>query len=170
MPGFASAPGAAASSVNPQAHGVASAGVEGSFSRSDHVHPAQSIPAATASTPLPIGTAAVGVSADYARADHAHAPDVQRIKATTDSAGLYTWTYPVAYAGGVVPVVEAIAVGSSGSTDVINVQINGTPGNTSCQVRVARTQVSVVALIGLSILSIPASVGATVVHITARAP
>lgn len=96
--------------------------------------------------------------------------NTQRIRAVTDTTGVYTWTYPNAYAAGVVPVIEATAEGASGSTDVINVQTNGAPTNTSVTVRVTRTQQSVVALLGLTILSIPATVGATTVNITARAP
>lgn len=127
-------------------------------------------PTASSATPQPVGIAAAGVSADFSRADHVHASDTQRIIATTNASGLYTWTFSPAFGAGVIPVIEAIAVGASASTDVINAQINGTPTNTSVQIRVTRTQVSVVALLGLTILSIPASVGATVIHITARAP
>lgn len=89
---------------------------------------------------------------------------------TTATDGTITWTYPVAYGAGVVPVIEAISQATAGSTDVINVQLDGAPTNTQAKLRVTRTQQSVVALIGLTVLSVPASVGATNVHVTARTP
>lgn len=95
----------------------------------------------------------------------------QQLRATTDATGLYVWTYPNAYAGGVVPVVEAIAEGPNPQAGVqVNVQLEGAPTNTSARFRVTKSNQSVVALLGLTILSIPASVGATVIHVTARAP
>lgn len=55
--------------------GSGSAGTATDTARSDHVHPAQSIPtipSAATAAPLAPGTAAVGVSAKYAREDHVH--------------------------------------------------------------------------------------------------
>lgn len=95
---------------------------------------------------------------------------VQARTVTTNSSGSVTWTYPAAYAGGVVPIVTCLAVASSGSTDVINCQSDGAPTNTSAAFKVTRTQQSVVALLGLTILSVPASVGVTTLHVTAETP
>lgn len=89
---------------------------------------------------------------------------------TTAVDGTVTWTYPVAYPSGQVPIVVGVAQATFGATDVINVQLDGTPTNTAAKFRVTRTQQSVVALIGLTILSVPASVGATTLYVTARAP
>ncbi len=97
-------------------------------------------------------------------------PLIQRAKLTTNAAGAVTWTYPIAFGAGVVPIIEAVVQAANGVTDVINVQLDGAPTNTSVTLRVTRTQLSLVALIGLTILSIPASVGAQIVHVTARAP
>lgn len=92
---------------------------------------------------------------------------VQAATLTTDSSGSVTWTYPSAY--GAAPVVEAVAVASAGTTDVLNVQLDGAPTATQAKFKVTRTQQSVVALLGLTILSIPTSVGSTVIHAIAKA-
>lgn len=89
---------------------------------------------------------------------------------TTTTAGTYTWTYPNAYASGVVPIVQSLAQGASGSTNVVNVQLDGVPTNTQAKFRVTLTQLSVVSLIGLTILSVPTSPGAIVLHVEALAP
>lgn len=94
----------------------------------------------------------------------------QRDRQQTTITGTYTWVFPVPYASGVVPICEAIVEAPVGSTDVINVQLDGAPTNTQAKFRVTRTQQSVVALIGLTILSIPTSVGVQWLHMTARAP
>lgn len=88
---------------------------------------------------------------------------------TTASDGTLTWTYPTAYGAGVVPVVECLAQSAS-TTTVVNCQLTATPTNTSAALRVTLTNVTVVTLIGLSILSVPTSPGVTTVHVTARAP
>lgn len=94
----------------------------------------------------------------------------QRIRVQTDATGAYTWTFPTPYAAGSVPVIEIVAEGAVGSTDVVNVQTSGPPSNTQVTVRVTRTVQSVVSLLGLTILSVPTSVGVTYVDITARQP
>ena len=126
-------------------------------------------------TPLASGAPAIGTSSRYAREDHVHPaaatpPGQQAIRAQTNSSGIYTWTFSTPFANGVVPIIEALAEYSSGSTDVVNVQLSGTPTNTQAVIRVTRTNITLVGLLGLSILSIPASVGAIWVHLTARAP
>lgn len=86
----------------------------------------------------------------------------QSKKLTTDAAGAVTWTFDTPFAA--APDVTGVAQSTVGSTDVINVQLDGVPTTTQAKLKVTRTQQSVVALLGLTILSIPASVGATVVH------
>lgn len=94
----------------------------------------------------------------------------QAIRATTAASGLYTWTYPIAFANGVVPIVDCCAEGPDPQAGVtVNAQLEGVPTNTSCKIRVTRTASTVVALIGLTILSISTSV-ATVIHIRATNP
>jgi hypothetical protein len=85
-----------------------------------------------------------------------------------------TWTYPEAFAAGVVPVVEAVAVGpSSGSTAsaLYNVQVVGDPTNTSCKLRVNTIAAASVNLLGLGTLNLFSQAPTGVkVHVTARAP
>jgi len=91
----------------------------------------------------------------------------QRIRVQTAADGTYTWNYPTPFASGVVPKISVCAEAGVGVTDVINAQTDGPPTNTQCKIRVTRTQQSVVALLGLTILSVPASPGVTWVSIIA---
>lgn len=91
----------------------------------------------------------------------------QRIRVQTAADGTYTWVYPTPFAAGVIPKITAVAEAGAGVTDVINAQTDGPPTNTQCKIRVTRTQQSAVSLLGLTILSVPASVGATWVSIIA---
>lgn len=90
---------------------------------------------------------------------------IQRARVTTAADGTYTWTFPTPFAA--TPRVWAIVITAAGVTDVFNVQVDGTPTITQAKFRVNRTQLSVVALLGLTILSVPSSVGATTVDIFA---
>lgn len=95
----------------------------------------------------------------------------QSATVTTDTAGLYTWTYPIPFGTGIVPQCWAQAQGPSPAGGVlVNIQNEGIATNTSRAFRVTKTNASVVALIGLTILSIPASVGATTIDIFCKAP
>jgi hypothetical protein len=110
-------------------------------------------------------TGALGADvAMFARADHTHPSKLRRARAQTAANGIYTWTFDPPFDVGVVPRVYAVAETAQGVTDVINAQIEGTPTNTAATIRVTRTQQSVVALLGLTILSIPAQPGQTWVH------
>lgn len=91
----------------------------------------------------------------------------QRTRVQTAADGTYTWTYPTPFASGTIPKIFVVAEGGAGVTDVINAQTDGAPTNTQCKVRVTRTNQSAVALLGLTILSVPASPGATWVSIVA---
>lgn len=90
------------------------------------------------------------------------AKTVQSIKATTNAAGLYTWTFPVPFP--VAPTVAATVL--SATTDIFDVKITAVSA-TSVTVQIGRTQAATVSLLGLTILSVPASVGAQTVHIIA---
>lgn len=122
-------------------------------------------------------TGAVGTeTAVYALANHTHPSQVRKARLQTAADGTITWVYtdkdgnPMPFADGVIPRIQAIAETGVGVTDVLNAQIEGTPTNVSCKIRVARTQRSVVALLSLTILSVPASTGATWLHLQASAP
>lgn len=94
----------------------------------------------------------------------------QCVRAQTNASGVLTWTFTSPFEGGVVPIVTAIVETAPGVTEVLNAQVSGTPTNTSVTIRVNRTVQSVVALLGLTILSVPASVGVQWVHLKAEAP
>ncbi len=95
---------------------------------------------------------------------------IQRARVTTATNGTVTWTFPTPFGAGVVPRVWAQVVAASGTTDVVNVQTDGAPTNTAVNLRVTRTQQSVVALLGLTILSVPTTIGAQQVDVFAVAP
>lgn len=134
----------------------------------------------TVPPPVPGDTVPPAISSDgalgsqsqaFARADHTHPSKLRRAKIVTAADGTVTWTFSPPFDVGVVPCVLAIAETANGVTDVVNVQIEGVPTNTQAVLRVNRTQRSVVALIGLTVLSVPAgSVGATTIHAAAFAP
>lgn len=130
-----------------------------------------SVPSPVAATQTPAAISevgAVGIDANtYARGDHTHPSKLRKARMQSAVDGSLTWVFDVPFDVGVVPRINAIAETADGVTDVVNVQIEGTPTNTQCKLRVTRTQRSVVALIGLTILSIPGSVGATWVHASA---
>lgn len=106
----------------------------------------------------------------YALANHTHASKVRKARMTSNADGSLTWTYSTPFANGVTPIIAAVAETATGVTDVINVQVEGTPTATSANLRVTRTVRSVASLLGLTILSVPASPGATIVHAVALEP
>lgn len=95
----------------------------------------------------------------------------QGTRATTDSAGLYVWTFSTAFGVGVSPICWGNAIGPNPQAGVIvNLQTEGTPTNTTARFRVTKTNSTVVALLGLTILALPASVGATTIDVFCKAP
>lgn len=127
------------------------------------------MPVAASTDPAPIApTPVVGVTQPYARADHVHPSRTRRGRVPTAADGTLTWVYPIPFDTGIIPQIQAIVETAVGVADVLNVQIEGTPTNVSAKLRVTRTNQSVVALIGLTILSIPSSVGVQMLHLTAN--
>lgn len=126
------------------------------------------MPAPATTTPPAISeNGALGTGAKYALDNHTHASTLRKGRQQCAVDGTLTWTFDTPFPPGTVPRINAIAETGAGVTDVVNVQVEGTPTNTQAVLRVTRTQRSVVALIGLTVLSIPASVGATWVHMSA---
>ena len=125
---------------------------------------------ATSQPPGVTDTGALGNVERYAMENHTHASKARKERIQSAADGTLTWVYSTPFPNGVVPRIVAIAEAAAGITDVINVQIVDTPTNTQCKLLVNRTQRSVVALLGLTILSVPASVGATWVHAVALEP
>ncbi len=127
--------------------------------------------AATTAPPAVADTGAIGsLITKFATADHTHASKVRKARVTSAADGTYAWTFSTPFDVGVTPIVLAVAEVASGITDVVNVQVVGTPTNTGANLLVNRTNRSVVALIGLTVLSVPTTPGATVVHVIAVAP
>lgn len=111
-----------------------------------------------------------GTGTRYALEDHTHASKARKARMQSGADGTITWVYSTPFDAGVVPRVVAVAEVPVGTTDVVNVQVIGTPTNTQCQLLVNRTNRSTVALLGLTILSLPSQPGATWVHAVALEP
>lgn len=126
---------------------------------------------ATSAPPSVADSSATGTqTAVYALANHTHASKARKARMTSAADGSLVWTFSPPFDAGVVPRVVAIAETTAGVTDVINVQIEGTPTNTGVNLRVNRANRSVASLLGLTVLSIPSQPGATVVHAVALEP
>jgi hypothetical protein len=129
------------------------------------------IPKMATTTPLGVAdTGAAGASTtEYAGKFHTHASKARRIIATSAADGSYTYNYsatPFASA----PVCNAVAEVAAGVTDVVNVQIVGTPTATSASFLVNRANRSTAVAVGLNVLSVPAQPGATKLHILCLEP
>lgn len=81
---------------------------------------------------------------------------------TTNAAGVAVWTYPAAC--NTASKFWAQPIAASGST-LVNVQNTGVPTGTTQTFQVNLTNFSTVALIGLTILSVPASPGVTTINV-----
>ncbi len=91
---------------------------------------------------------------------------IQRTRVQTDASGNYTWTYPVAYPSGVVPVLTAISESAS-STVPQGVQIVGVPTNTSATFKVINLPST--SVLSIVVLGAPTAAQAYI-HLTAVAP
>lgn len=131
--------------------------------------------AGTATSPVigiaPATTSSAGSMSAAAVAKLATISEEQRTIVTVGSNGRATWTYPVAYGTGVVPVIQANPVKPTSSTAAYNVQIYGDPTNTSVTVEVTTVINSgtIAVLGGLLQIVNPAPTG-TKVHLMAKAP
>lgn len=125
---------------------------------------------AAAMPPAVADASALGTVQKFALENHTHASKARKVRVQSAADGTITWTYATAFGAGVVPIVVAVAEVANGVTDVVNVQVVDTPTNTSCKLLVNRTNRSVVALIGLTVLSVPSQPGATWVHAVALEP
>jgi len=115
-------------------------------------------------------TGTLGTSPRYALGDHTHASKARKeIKVMGSAASTYTWTYPVSFGSGVVPIVSAIVQVASGNTDLFNVQIVGTPSNTQCTFQINRVSAGLLALL-LGALSLNPTPVAATLHCIALEP
>lgn len=127
--------------------------------------------AATTAPPSVADSSALGTqNTVYALANHTHASKARKARMTSAADGTITWTFNPPFTAGTTPIVVAIAETAVGVTDVVNVQIEGTPTNTSAKLRVNRTQRSTPALINITVLQVMASPGETLVHAVALEP
>lgn len=127
--------------------------------------------AATSAPPSVADSSSLGTqNTVFALANHTHASKARKVRMSSAADGSLAWTFNPPFTNGVTPIIAAIAETASGVTDVINVQVEGVPTSTSANLRVTRTNRSTVALLGLTILSLPTSPGVTVVHAIALEP
>lgn len=121
------------------------------------------VPQPASSTPPGVAdSSATGTAVPYARSDHTHASKARKEIRAVAATGVFTWMFPTPFGSGVVPICNAIAVCPAGTTDLINVQQEGDATNTQVSFRITRYQQSVVSLIGLTILSVNATLPANI--------
>ena len=121
----------------------------------------------------PPGVADGGSKGDimrFALENHTHASKARKQIVTMPSASsTYTWTYPTAFGAGVVPIVSGIVQVPSGTTDLYNVQIIGTPTATQCVFQINRVSAGLLSLL-LGALSINPTPIAATLHLIALEP
>ncbi|MET0373994.1 MAG: hypothetical protein ABW128_07015 [Rhizorhabdus sp.] len=110
-----------------------------------------------------VSAAGTAGTMQFAPFNHTHCSKARKSILTSAADGTVTFNYSATPFTN-PPVCAAVAEVAAGVTDVINVQIVGTPTINSASFLVNRTQRSVVSLIGLTVLSIPAQPGVTKVH------
>lgn len=125
------------------------------------------IPVAASSSPP--GVADAGTAGNtplvFAQGNHSHASKARKQRVTSVSTATYTWTYPVAFGAGVIPICSGTAEDPANSAnDSYNIQVVGTPTNTSCVFRIIRTTLA------LGILGFNATPGTINLHLLALEP
>lgn len=161
---FVAAPAAAQdtySTLNAPATGAdvtAAVAAEASARASAMVTMAASIPTASTTVPPSVSdTGATGTTTTvYALANHTHASKARKGRVQVPASGTLAIVFPLAFSG--TPVCSVTAEATAGDTNVVNAQIDGTPTTIGMTIRITRTQQSAVALIGLTILSVPTQV------------
>lgn len=121
----------------------------------------------TASTTTPPGVSDSGstgtMTSIYALANHTHASKARKGRLLIPATGTLAVTFSSSFTAGVVPLCSVTAEAAAGDTNVVNAQIDGTPTATGMTIRITRTAQSAVALLGLTILSVPTQI-ATYAH------
>jgi hypothetical protein len=101
----------------------------------------------------------------FAQSNHSHASKARKQRVTGVNTATYTWTYPVAFGAGVIPICSGTAEDPANSSlDSYNIQVVGTPTNTSCVFRIIRTTLA------LGILGFNATPGTINLHLLALEP
>jgi hypothetical protein len=92
----------------------------------------------------------------------------KRVQCAAD--GTYIWTYDTPFASGVVPIIEAVVEAPSGASVPYDIQLNGTPSNTACQIKVIKAVGTSLSILVLGTVQLFTTPGATFIHLTAREP
>lgn len=103
----------------------------------------------------------------YALANHTHASKARKGRVLVPNTGTLAVTFSTAFT--TVPVCSVTAEATAGDTNVVNAQIDGSPTATNMTIRITRTAQSAVALLGLTVLSVPTQV-ATYAHFICLEP
>jgi hypothetical protein len=127
----------------------------------------------TASTTTPPGVADSSITGTmtgvYALANHTHASKARKGRVLVPTAGFLDVTFSSAFTSGVIPLCAVTAETSTGDTSVVNAQMDGAPSATGMRIRITRTSITAVSLLGLSVLSVPTQV-ATYAHYVCLEP
>ncbi len=126
---------------------------------------------ATVAPPSVTDSGALGTNtSQYALGNHTHASKARKQIITMQSASAtFTWTYPTAFTIGVVPIVSAIVQVPSGTTDLYNVQVQGSPSNTQCTFQINRVSSGLLSLLTGALSINPTPIAATL-HMIALEP
>lgn len=125
---------------------------------------------ATSAPPSVADLGAEGAVPRYAREDHTHASKARRARMQCAADGSLVWVFNPPFPDGITPRVQAIVETAAGVTDIVNVQIEGTPTSTQVMVRVNRgsRQGGAVGLaVGSLVLAVQLTPGVYWVHMSA---
>lgn len=115
------------------------------------------------------GTAGAATN-QFAGAGHTHASKTRKQRVTGVTTATYAWTYPTAFAVGVVPIVNGLVEDPANvASDSYNIQIVGVPTNTSCAFRIIRQTTGLLALL-TGALSLNPTPGSVNLHLEAFEP
>ena len=132
-------------------------------------------PASSAPPAVEVSSVKGSDTQQYALANHTHASKTRRMIQAIPAASTYVWTYrdkdgnPAPFASGVTPMVNAIAQVPTGTTDLYNLQVVGTPGNASCTFQINRVSSGLLGVL-LGALSINPTPSAITLHMWAVEP
>lgn len=117
-----------------------------------------SIPTAAVTAPPGVsdtGTAGT-MTTIYALANHTHASKARKGRVLVPATGTFAVTFSAAFS--TAPICAVTAEATAGDTNVVNAQIDGVTTPTGMTIRITRTAQSAVALLGLTILSVPTQI------------
>lgn len=113
-------------------------------------------PASSAPPSVADASALGNTTTTYALSNHTHASKARKGRVLVPISGVFDVTFSVSFTG--TPLCVLTAETTAGDTNVVNAQIDGVTTSTGFRIRITRTQQSVVALLGLTILSVPTQI------------